>query len=277
MPSGSHGISGGSHFSGGGSSFSGGGRSGGNSNPSGPINLWFFGGRYYIPSEKAGFIRFLFSLCFLCAFFMFTAGVVIGGTNEDINKIKTDRNYYIAMIERAEEDPSLQVTGNVIDIFYNSDCHKWYIQYEVRDEGTNEILLTGFTYCLYNDAEIRYYTVGNPIELALNSSNITERTDSVNMDYKDMPLERDGEYIVAKRTKDILIWVEVGLGIAFVASIVVTVIQIKKNIKMKEEEKKKLEEKEKAEQLAKQPKRCSYCGTILKEGDRGCPNCGAKQ
>lgn len=270
MPSGSHGGGGGSHGGGfgGGSHFGGGHRSSGSSRrgPT-PLRIWFFGHRYYVPAEKTSALRGLFAAFFILVLFGFMSTLGLIASNDKIDKIKADNAYYISMISYATAHPDYQVTGKITGKFRNDDCGKWYLTYSI--ETANGGTLEGYTYSVYSINEIEQFVVGDDILLAIDSIPVTMRTDSINMDYINIPLENDGEYVGAKNSKRTAMIMTIACFGASVVVAVLTFIKAKKSMKLNELE------KEKASSQDESVKRCKYCGSKQNPEDTKCPNCGA--
>ena len=282
MPSGSHGGGGGGHFGGGGFSSSGGSHfSGGSSGGSGfrggsnrgPRTFVFFGRSYSVSSGVASVLSMLAMFFMFVLMFLIVTGVILGDNNNKLAKIKADYNYYQAMIVDAENNPDLQKTAVVTDKFYNESAKKWYYTYRIKDT-----LVDGYTFSLYDDTEIKHYSIGKEIPVAVDRIPVTPSTDSIPMDYKNTILDQDGEYVMIKKSAGnmgiiiaVLVAIELGLVAAFVMVI------IKKIKKPKEQEKvteTSLPPLAGHDEINKKYK-CSYCGSRLKLEDEKCPNCGA--
>lgn len=272
MPSGSHGGGGGSHGCGfgGGSHFGSGHRSSGSSSrgPT-PIRFWFFGHHYYVPAGKASAIRGLFTAFFVLILFGFMSILGLIAAKDQVEKIEDDNTYYISMISYATAHPDYQVTGKITGKFRNDDCGKWYLTYSL--ETNDGRTLEGYTYSVYSINEIEQFVVGDDILLAVDSIPVTMRTDSINMDYINIPLDNDGEYIGAKNSKRTAMIMVIACFGASVVVAILTFIKAKKSMKLNELE------KEKASSLPQDEgvKRCKYCGSKQNPEDTKCPNCGA--
>lgn len=272
MPSGSHGGGGGSHGGGfgGGSHFGSGHRSSGSSSrgPT-PIRFWFFGHHYYVPAGKTSAIRGLFTAFFVLILFGFMSILGLIAAKDQVEKIEDDNTYYISMISYATAHPDYQMTGKITGKFRNDDCGKWYLTYSL--ETNDGQTLEGYTYSVYSINEIEQFVVGDDILLAVDSIPVTMRTDSINMDYINIPLDNDGEYIGAKNSKRTAMIMVIACFGASVVVAILTFIKAKKSMKLNELE------KEKASSLPQDEgvKRCKYCGSKQNPEDTKCPNCGA--
>ena len=90
------------------------------------------------------------------------------------------------------------------------------------------------------------------------------------MEYKDIPLENDGEYIEAVNHRTFIILATIGEGIAVIILIIAAVKHFKKNVAYEKD----------GEQPATTVKtnselRCPYCNTKKTKDASNCPNCGA--
>lgn len=272
MPSGSGGHGGGgSHFGGGGGShFGGGGRGGsGGSRPPRPIYFGFGGTRYYVPLKKSNAIRSFFVLAI---FFVVVAAVLmLGGfaPNNDLKKITADRQRYIEMINRAEKDSSYVREGTITGTFYNSDCGKWYFTYVIPTDGGYGDL-EGYSYSIYDANEIKNFVPGETLEFAVGFTPVTLSTDSIDMGYKNKPLTDDGEYIdLIKERRNLRLFAALAVLAALSLGILGAVLLFK-NLRKKETAGETTEEEN-----GIPIRRCEYCGSILKDGETKCPNCGA--
>lgn len=283
MPSGSHGGSSGSHSSGGSSS----GRSGGGGfstySSRSRVPRRFRWGRsvYIIPTKHAGklaIVSVLIPICFLALMFGF---IFFMTAKQEIKKIETDYYYYQDMIDNAESNPEYMKTGIVTDHFYNEDCDKWYYTYKIQRDDVDWVWLEGYTYSCYTREQVKQIPIDSVIQIAVNTRDVTGDTDSIPLDYKDMPLERDGEYVDAKGERTLGVWILIIGGIALGVDIIVGVVMV---VKYKE---KKVEgdfgtpmEREWINKMDNETKRttkhCDYCGEIVDINARKCPSCGAR-
>jgi len=130
--------------------------------------------------------------------------------------------------------------------------------------------LEGETYAVYTITETGNYRVGSTIKVAVDSIPVSYTTDSIPMDYEDMPLENDGEYVKSKKAMTSnLIWmiicILIGMGI-----LVLTFRYMYKHSKVEEKkETPTVEEKESTTST------CAYCGGTFEKSKTKCPNCGA--
>lgn len=285
MPSG-HGSSGGGGSHGGGSHFGGG--HGGNSRPITPIHYMWHGRYYYVPAVATSRII----TCVMTAIFMFIFAsllvVSIFGNIEERNVIIADRERYISMINYAEQNPEYQREGRVKGKAYNGDAGKWYYEYVILTEDYG--YLEGYTYSVYSQEEIDKINLGDTIVFAVDENPVTYNTDSINMDYKNIPLENDGEYITTINSNKMLTVVMLIFVIIFIVSLVLAIRTFRKNVARKKEG---TEEKDAGihdekpssgnvfaefeDNTKKPPKKCPYCGSTMKDGEKKCKNCGAER
>lgn len=228
MPSGSHMTSGGSHFNGGGASHRGSSSSSHSSGSvrvrSGPMFIWIGRGRRAQVPARYSF------LCTLIPFFLVVAFclLLVGGFSyqDNVSRIKkaeVDRDYYLAMIAYAEQHPDYIVQGKVTGKFYNEAREKWFFKYEIPYTNASDTL-EGQTFCVYSTEEIGQIHVNDIIQIAVDSLPITKDTDSVPMDYKDIPLESDGEFLQAQGSRNLSIGLLCGGGAAIVLVVVLAAV-----------------------------------------------------
>lgn len=294
MPSGSHGGSSGSHFSGGGSSSSGGGSHGGShfgsyrrSWRSGTVIIGNVGGGYHLTKKGAAAQSFLCVLLCFSVILLMIGGMLWASTASELTKIKEDYNYYQQMISYAEANPDLNLikTGTITGKFYNEDCKKWYITYSLETVfGTT---LEGYSFSVYtlNDLSKEEYQINSPISLAVDSATVTSTTDSIPMDYKDMPLSRDGEWVNANNQVNIgKGMVFVNIGVTVVAIVLLVVVLIKCTRKSESEAGTSSSNSSSTTSLetnSDQPRltgwTCEYCGSYEPLATKKCSQCGAKK
>ena len=292
MPSGSHsgGSRGGSHSSGGArssSSYSSSSRSSSSHHHSSgrvggswghhhhhhyhrPVRFWW--GRTYVinNSGAASILSVLIGIfLFLTIALVFIGSLTITSVNNDIKYIEADYRYYCDMIDASYSDPTKQVDAIITGKYLSDTCDKYYLTYKIYTTMGSE--LEGFTYSMYTADEIRGYQIGSVIKCAVDSNPITQRTDSVNLDYKGA-LDRDGEYIAAKELRKNAIIVIFVFGAIDLMLLVIIVKKVKKNA---EEERVAKKTSTSMGAMSKPVSRCPYCGTKAKDGSRKCSNCGA--
>jgi len=177
------------------------------------------------------------------------------------------------MIEYAEDNPEYIKTGKITGKFYNEDCEKWYLEYEI--DTYNGGSLEGYTFSVYSDSQIKQYRIWDTMEFAVDSVPVTSSTDSINMDYKNIPLEDDGEYQSLKSDRVIIIIVLVVLPIIAIILIVSGIKQFKKNMQYESDDNSDILKTYPKTTSQPQQSSCPYCRTKMKPGATNCPNCGA--
>jgi hypothetical protein len=224
MPSGSHsgghGGGGGSHFSGRGSSSRGGG---------GGRRYGRGGGRFFFGYGQATSIFFILFVFALMAAIAFSS--IAGLSKEKVGIIEADYMYYQDIIEDANEsaesgDTSYIVEGTVVSKKQNTDTEKWYVTYYFLDGDGHKVY--GYTYSVYTWDVVKDMDPGDTILLAVDSNPITQDTDSINLDYADMTLEDDGEYVVYLNNYKTYNTLSIVLYVASAMLIVVGIIARKK-------------------------------------------------
>ena len=153
--------------------------------------------------------------------------------------------------------------------------------------------LEGYSFSVYTLSTAP--RIDDTIKVAVNSATVTLDTDSIPMDYKDIPLSEDGEYIVAlqnRQTRNILFIVS---AICFVGGIAVYVTltvktrndyNSKKASHPKEVERKTAPKSapDKTEDIgtnfddpfAKNYFKCPKCGADVLADQKNCSICGTK-
>lgn len=310
MPSGSHSSGGGgSHFGGG---SSGGSHFGGSSRSSGGFirrgrpgtAVIVLNGRQYEVAGKKRYLIYAFAMMLLIGIFAIFAGVLLfNGANESINTIKADYDYYQNMAETANRTADQKIKGVVTDHFKSDNCNKYYIVYffplhdiaeenlystfqeDLNDNDLDDNWVRGYSYSVYTLEEVSAndLKIGSVIDLAINCNKafISENTDSIPMDYLDMPIERDGEYQNAKQSKTTGIVILVASGVFIVISVVGGVLIAKKAKLLTDNESEETTttttESTQPTQTAPETKKCAYCGATLAKDATKCPNCGGSQ
>ena len=277
MPSGSHGGGGGgSHFGGGGgggSHFGGGGHFGGSyyHGPRRPgrapihFHFFYFGGRRYsVANDDRSNIFGMIFACIVCLIIAIAWIFGITSSNQAVKKIENDYVYYQDMIAYAEDHPDHIIEANVQTFYENENCGKYYVTYYFYTASSQRV--DGYTFSIYTFEQAREIKHNGTIQLAVDEYPLTTQTDSINMDFKNLPLSEDGEYIVAKNQIKTIVIIEAVLIGVFVLLVVLTIRAIKTNVeKVPEGEQPKMSKKY----------ICTYCGAKLREEDTTCPKCGS--
>ena len=275
MPSGSHGY-GGSHSS---SSSRSGGFSSGSNKPRKPISFHLGHSLFFFSVGAQNILSLIGTILVCCIVFSFTNGLSIKAEKEELTYIQNDRAGYIAMIDRAEQDPELIVDGVVISVWQDENgSGKWAFDYEFT-ASNGEIVDNGFSFKVYNSRSSAPHE-GETIKLAVDTKNTTKLSDSVPIDYKNFSLDDDGDYINTKkninRSRVTFILSLVGTGIC-IAVIVIMVVRAKqKNGNVYEDNNTEGSSTNQSTQNNTNSTTCEYCGASISSNDKSCPNCGAR-
>lgn len=186
-----------------------------------------------------------------------------------MNLIEDDHDYYCNLVRYAILHPDFQKTGEITGKFENRACRKWYLTYSLQTDSGQT--LEGYTYSLYSREEIFEFEIGEEIQLAVDAKVVTLSTNSINMDYLDIPIENDGEYILANGLKKTSMIFMIVMFCLSAGSFVAGIFKMKKEMKLNELEK----EKASNTQIDDNVKRCPYCGSKQNPEDKNCKNCGA--
>lgn len=280
MPSGSHGGShGGSHSSGGaswggssrGSSSGGMHGGGGHYSPRRPMRFHWGRSIWVMPGEKVSTLGTYVLVFFVLGLFLFGLGFFVSTSYKDLEVIKVDRAYYLDMIEYAENNPEYMKKGTITDWFYNDSANKWYFTYQIPysagyKDSEGNANLEGYTYSVYDFDDRASYRIGTEQSFAVNNKTVTETTDSINIDYKNIPLEDDGEYKSVKK-QIALGWIfESIFALAEVGMIFAIINHIRKSF---------VKEVDGSLDEDNQYANCPYCGSVLNDDENKCKNCGA--
>lgn len=276
MPSGSHGY-GGSHSS----SSRSGGYSGGSSRPRKPLRFHLGHSLFFFSVGAQSILSFIGTILVCCVVFAFTNGFSMKAEKEELKYLQNDRAGYVAMIERAEQDPELIVDGIVISVWQDGNgSGKWAFDYKFT-ASNGDIVDNGYSFKVYSSRSTAPHE-GDTIKLAVDTKNSTKLSDSVPMDYKNFSLDDDGDYINAKRniksSRVLFIISLVGTGIC-IAIMVIMVVRAKQKTDGKYEDNNNSQNSTGNSQTTRNNTNsttCEYCGASISSSDKSCPNCGAK-
>lgn len=196
MPSGSHRSSPGSHST---RSYSS--RSTGNNNTS--VVPVFMMNRYYrrngstnSPEQeelrKHPLIRLFSSIFTIMVIALFAVIIAKVSFVMRVQAIKNDYDYYQHMCSWSAEYPNWKGTAKVTGKQKKYD--KWFITYKIIDPTTN-FTLDGYSFAIYDDEQIEQIQIDDEIEVAMNSFDLSIDTDSVPMDYYQVPITQDADYL----------------------------------------------------------------------------------
>lgn len=196
MPSGSHRSSPGSHST---RSYSS--RSTGNNNTS--VVPIFMMNRHYrrngstnSPEQeelrKHPLIRLFSTIFSIMIIALFAAIIAKVSFVMRVQAIKSDYNYYQHMCSWSAEHPNWKGTAKVTGKEKKYD--KWLITYKIIDPTTN-FTLDGYSFAIYDDEQIEQIQIDDEIEVAMDSFELSINTDSVPMDYYQVPITQDADYL----------------------------------------------------------------------------------
>lgn len=196
MPSGSHRSSPGSHST---RSYSS--RSTGNNNTS--VVPIFMMNRYYrrngstnSPEQeelrKHPLIRLFSTIFSIMIIALFAAIIAKVSFVMRVQAIKNDYDYYQHMCDWASQHPNWK--GTAIVTGKEKKYDKWLITYKIIDPTTN-FTLDGYSFAIYDDEQIEQIQINDEIEVAMNSFDLSIDTDSVPMDYYQVPITQDADYL----------------------------------------------------------------------------------
>lgn len=287
MPSGSHGGGGGSHSSGGshggGSHF--GGSSSGGYRSRGPMIIHFGRTRYVVRMGASRCISLLVVLLCFALFGVFASAVIKSSSNSGLREIKQDYIYYQDMVSYAKQHTDRQIEGTVITKYYKENYDKWYITYYFTTDNNQRV--EGYTFSVYTFDEVKDIRAGDKILLAVDGLPLTTDTDSIPMDYGDMPIEKDGEYqmfVSQKKGANIALIVCISIAAGCVVISIITAMLNK--VKVQEHPSGESSssntsststENENSTNNTPKPTYCQYCGAEMEHDSKKCSNCGAKQ
>lgn len=284
MPSGSHARFGGGSRGGGGSrshsggssrSFSSGHHSPHPPRPVRPFRFHWGHTVYVIPPASRSKINGKLFATLIFGFFALVSCFMLVLANQNIAFIKSDREGYIDMINKAKSNPELVVDGKVTNVFQDPNYpSKWYFEY-VFTAKNGEIVKEGASYSVY-DSRHSAPAEGEIVKLAVPRVDTTGDSDSIPMDYIEYGIEKDADYISAKsaqKTAKIFLTISICGIVLFITLAVVSIIKSKQ----KEEEYAKQTANTNANAVPnKNPNVCEYCGGRISTEDKYCNSCGAR-
>lgn len=259
--------------------------------------VYVFGHRsYYIGNGKNVLVSFLLGFTWFFLFLTAFAGLGIMGLTDEMNSARDDYYFYQNMIAKAEESPStLIVSAKVKDYRHDNDSDMYYIVYEIEYEEIETILgrpviqkrkLEGISYPVYTleQAQKRYIDYRDhkqTIDVAVETANIDETTDSVPVEFKHTKLEEVYEYTSSKFSKNICTIAVFVSASLFVVMLVSYIVVFKKNLQEVKGE--TSFDKDDGKSVAPAPViesntwKCPYCGGINDKSDKKCSQCGASK
>ena len=276
MPSGSHGGGGhgGGGHSGGGHSY-GSRSSGGTPRPRTPRTIRIGNSIFFLSVGKQNAFSFLSTLFMIILMFAIMSGSSLSYRKQDLKLLQEEREGYISMIEKAQTNENLVVDGTVKDV-WQGDCGKWYITYKFT-ASTGEIVDNGYSFCVYS-SRAEAPSEHSTIKLAVPSEYTDKNSDSVPMDYIEYGIEKDGDYILAKKSVTQAKW---QLSICIVGLTAIILICVITFIKSKQKTPNAYADANNSNSqlgntIADNRTNCEYCGCAINPTDTKCPSCGAR-
>ncbi len=188
-----------------------------------------------------------------------------------INQIRADQDYYFKMIENADHDQYM--IGTVSGMFIG-DAGKYYISYNLENNGRKLWPEDGYTYMIYSKAEADAIVLSRTLEIVVEYLPLTSDTDSINADYMDYDLSDDGTYINATRLR----MASIIIGTISLATLVGSIIYYYKtsiSYKISDSEKSKYLKSTLENDHEKDVEYCINCGSVMDLYDGKCPSCGS--
>lgn len=193
--------------------------------------------------------------------------------------IQNNYEYYHQLISDADQDHI--VDGTITAIKRNSWCEKYYFEYEFVNPNSESSIfpkVKGYIYSIFTEEEIANYSEGDTIEIAIKDSNNLAEPDSIPTLFAEYEWIDDGEVPVIEKWDRIQRVCTACTIVAFLVGIVITSVACKEVQKLESEVAEKVKEKiEKEDSSQKSVRKCAYCGSIQKDGDTTCPNCGSSK
>lgn len=275
MPSGSHRSSPGSHST---RSYSS--RSTGNNASIVPV---FMMNRYYrrngrtnSPEQeelrKHPLIRLfssIFSIMIIALFAVFIAKISFVTR---VQVIKSDYNYYQHMCDWASKHPNWK--GTAIVTGKEQKYNKWFIKYKIVDPVTSSSI-DGYSFAIYNDEQIQQIQINDEIEVAMNSFDLSIDTDSVPMDYYQISITQDGEYLHYSKINNSVTVILVVVAIVTVGIGITNGILANKYLKNMRVASLDSDYTPVSENNNLQVVYCDYCHSKLPPNSTKCEHCGA--
>lgn len=254
---------------------------------------------YY--SDEAKFLNRkrakILSICCIVAIvliFVFTTikSIFCPTMGVSLNDIKSDFNYYHAMIESADEDEILE--GAVITFVGQDEWSgKYYFEYEyeykVVEWSNYTQKIEGFIYSVFTEEDLKTYDIkiNKEITIAVDEYPLDSSTDSVPVMLKYFTWEDDGDVGTIKKWKVVDTIFGIADACLLIGALIFSIIQGKKIKKIEDEYRKQnpdvlttilnAKSSSSTTSTVSVTYNCSYCGSILSEKDTTCKNCGASR
>lgn len=200
----------------------------------------------------------------ILAIIAFTFGGFVTSDLSMKRTIVNDYNYYQEMIETAFLNSNYKKSAIVTNKFVG-DHDRWWIEYSLNGRK-NE------SFAVYSFEEVSKFKIGQTIYVAVDNPS-SKSTDSIPMDYYDMPLGNDAEYITYQHN---IILHLILTTISGAGSVLLFVLAVKAHKKEKAGTPAEDINLENIPQASTpQTTKCAYCGGTIPSTETTCPNCGA--
>ena len=251
----------------------------------------FVGGSGEPRTEKSAVVGLIGFFLFLAIIACISCSLINSGAKSDLEEVKKCYNYYQNMIAYADENPEYQTTGKITKIAFDSKFKMYYIEYVVNTIVTHNgkpkiINHRNTSFAMYTIEQSTALYRGMEIKIAFDTpiTLISDLTDSINMDYKNVSLYEDAEYKSVKNTIKLTNIAKVVAGIVAGGLLVVLIVVATKSKKDNNEE---LDSSTNTNYNpintsnnttpTTKTTYCAYCGSAIPSGSNKCPGCGANQ
>ena len=187
------------------------------------------------------------------------------------------------MAINAVDNTNCQTTGTVTGIERYEDGSKYCIFYTFKTTTGSKV--EGYSFYVYDYTVASQYKSSGSVILALDTTvdKINTTTDSVPLDYKDVTLDNDDEYVHYNATRNVArtaTFVLIGISVAMILGTVLVPLTAKKATAEQIAESKNGSANSTTSETQSAPAgtwRCSYCGVLNDNGKERCDGCGAKR
>lgn len=238
----------------------------------------YIGGRSYPASPLTVGIVCIFFAMFIALIFLFVNVTNRSMMIDELKEVERSYTYYQNMISHAEQNPEYQVEGEIDGIYYDYIYDRYYIEYSVNNPMGHSIISEA-SFAMYDYEQTLNMKKGDKIYIAVDAIPVQYDTDSINMDYKNISLEEDADYILVKSDISYYTRIVIILAISEGLALALVVFLIVKNSKKKNDK----EETETTSTTTpsttpsqtENDNYCDYCGSKLPDNSNKCPLCGA--
>ena len=189
-----------------------------------------------------------------------------------VQEIKSDYTYYQHMCDWASQHPNWK--GTAIVTGKEQKYNKWFIKYKIVDPVTS-FSIDGYSFAIYNDEQIQQIQINDEIEVAMNSFDLSIDTDSVPMDYYQIPITQDGEYLHYSKINSSLTVILIVVAIVTVGIGITNGILTNKYLKNMRVASLDSGYTPVSENNNLQVVYCDYCHSKLPPNSTKCEHCGA--